>query len=272
MLKIINKGHSRIKQKNKPFFTVITCTLNSTEFLSRNLESVERQSYKNYEHIFIDGGSRDGTVKILSDYKNKFIKKVKVIRHLKLGVSEAFNRGIKEAKGDYLFFLNSDDSFYDKDVLADIYAFLSKHNKSDWIYAKINVVEEDGKTVGIFPLRLIFQKANKYLLKFFNFVPHQTVFMKKKVFTNFGDFDTDLKSNMDIDLFLRIANKTNWAFFDRVICNYVLRKGSVSSDLRNKEIGLRTLEKVQKRYLPTTEFLLAKVINRVVSIFNKTYR
>lgn len=259
-------------QKDKPFFSIITCTLNSDKFLSKNLESVWGQTFKNYEHIFVDGGSEDSTKKILSKYENRFDSKVRITSDLKKGVSNAFNRGIKEAKGEYLLFLNSDDFFYDVLVLHDAHEFILKNQYPDWIYGKINVVEEDGMKVGVFPLRKIFQSANSYLLKFVNFIPHQSVFMKKGVFRRFGNFDSDLILKMDADLFLRVSTKTNWIFFDRIISNYTIRKGSLSSSFKNKDLGLATLERVQSKHLSKMEMFFAKIVNRLISIVNKTYR
>lgn len=258
--------------KNRPFFTIVTCTLNSSTFIQRNLESVENQTYKNYEHIFVDGGSKDDTKRTLKVYGNKFGDRVKIINYLKKGVSTAFNKGVEKASGKYIFFLNSDDYLYDNKVFQDTYNFLSSHGELDWVYGKINVVEEDGKTVGVFPLRKIFQLANRYLLKFINYIPHQSVFIKKNIFYKFGNFDPKLKLNMDTDLFLRLSKKTNWVFFDRIISNYVLRNDSLSSSYKNKKEGLVSLEEVQDRYLSKTELILAKIVNRLIAVYNKTYR
>lgn len=259
-------------QKNKPFFTIITCTLNSDRFLSKNIKSVRNQSFKNYEHVFVDGYSKDNTKKILKAYKNKFGSKVIIFNFLKRGVSRAFNKGIKEAKGEYIFFLNSDDYFYDNKVLQDVHLFLTSNKELDWMYGKINVVEEDGMAVGVFPLRKFFQIANRYLLKFINYVPHQSVFMKKSVFDKFGNFDPKLKLNMDTELFLRLSRDTNWIFFDRIMCAYVLRSDSLSSSYKNKNVGLEALEKVQERYLSKKEMFIAKIVNQLISSFNKIYR
>jgi len=259
-------------QKNNFFFSIITCTLNSEKYVSKNIKSVNSQIFKDYEHIFIDGGSSDHTVKILNQRKIEDLKRVSVVKYLKRGVSNAFNRGIEKSKGKYLIFLNSDDYFFDKKVLSDVYKFLLKHPESDWIYAKINVVESDGKNIGVFPLRKIFQSASPHLMKLINFFPHQSVFIKKQIFSDFGKFDPSLKLNMDTDLFLKISPKTRWVFYNRIISNYTLRSDSLSSNRKNKKRALKSLEKVQARYLTQWELFFAKIVNRIVSAVNKTYR
>lgn len=156
--------------------------------------------------------------------------------------------------------------------MNDVYKFLSQNPKVDWIYGKINVVEEDGSSVGVFPKWKIFQLSSSYLLKFVNFIPHQAVIMKKDVFDKFGDFDTRLKTGMDYDLWLRLAKNTKWSFCDRLISNYMIRKDSNSSSLKNKSRVLKDFEAVQKRYLNKPERIFAKIVNRIVARVNRTYR
>ena len=168
-------------------------------------------------------------------------------------------------------FLNSVMVFYDNKVLSDTALFLQKSNV-DWIYGKINVLEENGKSIGKFPERKIFQLANSTLLKFINLIPHQAVFMKKDVFRKFGGFKEDLKVNMDYELYLRISKHTKWVFFDRIIANDTIRAEAASSGRSNRKASMKILEKVQTKYLNKGELLVAKAINYMVDKCNKTYR
>jgi glycosyltransferase involved in cell wall biosynthesis len=255
----------------KPFFSIITCTLNSENYLSKNLDSVEKQTFKDCEQIIIDGESTDNTVEIVKK-SSKNNSKIKLFSYPPKGISNAFNLGIKHARGKYIMFLNSDDYFHDDKVLQDSYRFLTTHDSLDWIYGKIDVVEENGRLVGVFPTKKIFQISSNFILKFINFIPHQAVFIKKDVFEKYGGFDTSLKVNMDTDLWLRIAPKTNWNFFDRIVSNYTLRSDSLTSDIRNRDIGLKTLRKVKARYLNRFELFFAKIGDWLTGKYNKTYR
>ena len=256
---------------NNPVFSIITCTYNSEKFVKKNFESVKLQTFKDYEQIVIDGQSKDETIKIAKLFQKDDLR-IKIFFYPSKGIGDAFNKGIKHSKGKYLFFLNSDDQLYDENVLKNISEFLTKNPQLDWIYGKIYVVEENGKRVGIFPNRKIFQTSNKYLLKFFNTIPHQAAFLKRNIFERFGCFDTRLKTNMDTELWLRIARKTNWRFYSRIVSKYCIRKESASSGLANKNESLKSLEIVQSKYLNRFEMIPAKIVNRLVTKINRTYR
>jgi glycosyltransferase involved in cell wall biosynthesis len=253
-----------------PFFSVITCTRNSVGFVSKNVTSVKSQEFKDYEHIFIDGLSTDGTLKFIKKYRLQNPKRVKLFLYPPLGVSTAFNKAIKKSSGEWIIFLNSDDSFYDKNVLKDVHNYLEKNSKIDWLYGKINVLYEND-VMGKFPNKRIFETSDSNLLKFVNFIPHQAVFMKKEVFTKFGLFDEKLYSSMDYDLYLRIAKKTRWTFYNRIISNYLIHAGSVSSSLSTRAKNLENLRKVQQRYLNLIELPVAVFTNSFINHINKIY-
>lgn len=254
-------------------FFIITCTYNSANWLKKNIESVRSQSYLDWEHIFIDGFSNDETLAIIKEYRGLFPEKVMLYQSKPCGISNAMNVGIKKSAGDYLIHLHSDDSFYDSSVLKDINSFLND-KKYDWVYGKINVIDGTGKDRGIFPTKKIWQNSyrdrlGKYFLKFYNYIPHQAVFIKKQVFDKFGYFDEGLSSAMDPDFWLRIRHKTKWCFLNRIISNFSLHCESQTANLKMKEKNKANYAIVQKRYLNVFELVIAKLINLIISIKNK---
>jgi len=253
---------------NTPLISIITCTYNSSKYLEKNILSVEKQNYNNFEHIFIDGFSNDGTVEIIEQYRQKYPNQVKLFQFKPEGISKAMNQGIGKSSGKYLIHLHSDDSFVDGEVLEDVSSFLNKNNQPDWIYGKINVMK-DGKILGNFPTKNIWHKKNNsffinYLLKFNNYIPHQAVFIKKNVFNKFSTFDENLTSSMDYDLWLRIRLDTNWLYFDRTISNYSIRKDAQSSGLKNIEENKNNQKIVLKDHLNWIEINIAKLINLIL--------
>lgn len=114
-------------------FSIITVCFNSEKTIVETIESVKNQTYKNYEHIIIDGKSTDKTLEIIDNYK-KLSDKVKVLSEKDTGIYNAMNKGIKLATGDLIVFLNSDDTF-EKDALSLIQN--KYHNNVDLIYGNV---------------------------------------------------------------------------------------------------------------------------------------
>lgn len=249
----------------KPFFSIITCTYNSKRFLKQNINSVKSQTFRDYEHIFIDGQSSDNTMNIIKNYARED-ERVRFFVYPPRGVSNAFNRGIKCSKGNYIFFLNSDDFFCDSNVLLKVYKNLLINSNIDWFYGKIREIDVKGRIFGIFPRQKLFHTSNYTLLKFINFIPHQSVFMRREVFTRFGYFDEKMRYLMDYDYWLRVGKKTSWKFMDILVANYRNWYGSNSSS----KIGRREMNeevwKLNKRYLNLFERTLFLIIFKIVSV------
>ena len=99
-------------------FSIITPCYNSEKTIERTLQSVQSQTYQNYEYIIIDGGSVDGTLSIVEAYKSKFNGKMRVISEKDDGIYDAMNKGIRMAQGKLLGIVNSDD-FYENTCLEN---------------------------------------------------------------------------------------------------------------------------------------------------------
>src|SRR3989304_8490244 len=115
----------------KPLFSIITSTYNSEIFLPENISSVNAQTHKNYEHIFVDGRSTDRTTGIIKDALAADPNRIKFLSRPPRGISHAMNVGINAASGTYIVILHSDDSFYDNKVLEDAARFLEANPNDD---------------------------------------------------------------------------------------------------------------------------------------------
>jgi glycosyltransferase involved in cell wall biosynthesis len=94
--------------------SVIIPCYNSEKFIERAIESVLNQTYKDYEIFLVDNGSSDQTIDILYDYRNRYPGLIKVLQEPKKGGAAARNKGLKEAKGEWIQFLDSDDELLPK--------------------------------------------------------------------------------------------------------------------------------------------------------------
>ena len=113
-------------------FSIITVTLNSEKFLERCLNSVKNLNHKNFEHIIIDGGSTDSTIKILKSNETNFTK---MIFEKDNGIWDAMNKGINLAGGDIIGFLNSGDVYF-QNTLFNVDKYFSR-NQIDFIFGAV---------------------------------------------------------------------------------------------------------------------------------------
>ena len=106
-------------------FTVVTCTYNAAPFLQRTLDSVRHQTYGEVEHLIIDGLSKDNTVRLALDYKQRSDSsgnghEVVILCEKDNGLYDAMNKGIRHATGTYVVFLNAGDTFPSPETLETV--------------------------------------------------------------------------------------------------------------------------------------------------------
>jgi glycosyltransferase involved in cell wall biosynthesis len=222
----------------RPAFSIVTCTWNSAATLADTLASVQRQTCRDLEHIFVDGGSTDGTLDMIAAYPGR----KRVLCDIKGGISRAMNQGIEAATGDYVAHLHSDDYYASDDVLAVVSErFLAEG--VDWVFGTVQVLR-DGKLIPPYPML-------PYSYRSFAagraWVPHPAVFIRRSVFGRVGMFDEGLKYAMDIDLWLRLGQVARPATVDRPLTIFREHAGSVSSS--NKIKARREEFAVRRRYL-----------------------
>ena len=115
--------------------SVITPSYNNGEYISNNIKTIANQTYKNIEHIVVDGGSKDNTLKILenSEVKNWISEPDK-------GMYDAINKGIKKATGDIICYLNVDDRFYEN-TLEIVAKYFSENSQLDFVYGECGIID-----------------------------------------------------------------------------------------------------------------------------------
>lgn len=250
-------------------FSIITCTKNSARFINENISSIRYQIFKDYEHVFIDGFSTDGTKEMILEYQKSNPTKIKFLQLEPKGIANAMNEGICEAQGEYIIHLHSDDYLYDKNVLRDVANFLEKNN-CDWIYGKeMRRNTMDDTLVVTNCTKYSRYSSNtflgKYILKFYFFIRHQTVFIKKNVFDRYGLFDESLKCPMDYEFFLRIREHTRWVFFNRIIDNFVIHDHNQSITQKNHLENIIEIAIVQLRYMNRFEYKLKYIFDFLIN-------
>jgi glycosyltransferase involved in cell wall biosynthesis len=203
-----------------PAFSIVTCTWNSAATLADTLASVQRQTCRDVEHIFVDGGSTDATLDMIAAYPGR----KRVLREVKGGISRAMNQGIAAASGEFVAHLHSDDYYAADDVLASVAERFASEGV-DWVFGTIQVLK-DGQLVPPYPMRPFSYRA---FAAGQASVPHPAVFIRRSAFGRVGMFDENLKYAMDIDLWLRLGLVARPATLDRPLTIFRDHAGSVSS-------------------------------------------
>jgi|GEM_PF-215840 len=198
--------------------SIITPTFNSAEFVADNIKSVLGQTYKNIEHVFIDGGSRDKTLSIIREMDPA----AKVLSEPDKGISDAFNKGLRLATGDIIAVLNSDDYYADDRVIEKVVGYFRQEDIK-LLYGKMRMINrENGELVFVYGKPFDMGKMLRGFI-----IPHQAVFVRKEVHEEVGDFSLDYKIAMDYDFFMRAVRVYKPRFVDEEFA--VFRLGGLSS-------------------------------------------
>ena len=153
--------------------TIVTVTYNAGKTIERTLKSVAMQTYKDYEHLIIDGASTDCTVDIASEYDTV------IVSEPDKGLYDAMNKGIRLAKGEWIVFLNAGDKLHSVDTLQHI-AEKTTLPASGIIYGDTDIVDDEGVKIRnrrlVPPLQLTWRSFREGML-----VCHQSFYINKEI-------------------------------------------------------------------------------------------
>ena len=209
---------------NEPRFSIFTCTWNSAATLGDTLASLARQSFRDFEHIFVDGGSRDGTLDMLAAYAQTAPGNKRILHDIGGGISRAMNQGIEAARGEIVAHLHADDYYAGPDVLARVARHFDDTGAA-WVVGNIQVLR-DGALAPPFPMQPFSYRAYAAGQ---TTIPHPAVFVRRACFDQVGGFDPRLRYAMDVDLWLRLACHAAPAQLDATLAVFREHAGSLSS-------------------------------------------
>jgi len=157
-------------------FTIIIPTYNSSALITKCLESICVQAFNNFEVIIVDGLSKDNTLQLAETYRHK-LPSLRISSEKDQGIYDAMNKGIELAKGEWLYFMGSDDYFYSNDVLLKISQAVN--NNLDVIYGNVYDQKLNSIYDGEFSDRKLF---------YIN-ICHQSIFFNKELFKKIGNYN-----------------------------------------------------------------------------------
>ena len=197
--------------------SIITVCYNSEKTIRDTIESVQKQTYKNYEYIIVDGKSSDNTVKIINEYQN-----IKLISEKDMGFYDALNKGIKMATGDIVGIINSDDILYDNNVFQTIVD--NYRQDTQIMYANIKYYNEDfTKVVRDYVSGK--KHSNAWC------PAHPSMYIRKEVFDKIGYYNLDYKIVADYDFMVRCnINNIKYQYVNEYFVK--MRIGGISNGIK----------------------------------------
>jgi glycosyltransferase involved in cell wall biosynthesis len=225
--------------RDLPSMSIVIPSFNQGGFIERTIESIISQGYPNLELILMDGGSTDQTMSIVDRYRKYFC-------HIESGPdggqSAALCKGFGLAKGKYISWLNSDDT-YCEGALLSVGRYLAKQPKIEFVYGNMNIIDAQDELIA-------FRRTPKFVLGVMKYafltVAQHSAFWTKDLYDRVGGIDRDLKFCMDFDLFVRMASVYAPQHVDITIGNFRIHGESKTSNF--EEIRKREDRTVHDRY------------------------
>lgn len=237
-----------------PLISILVAVYNGASTLQQCIDSVALQDYPNKELIIIDGDSSDETTAICKRNDNKISY---WISEKDTGIFNAWNKGLMEAKGEWICFLGADDYFFNATVLSQMSAELEKLPKNIHIaYAQVMLIGADGDS-----LFLVGEPWNKIRKRFVDgfCLPHQGVMHRHTLFELHGKFDESFRVAGDYELLLREL-KSGMAAFIPAITLTAMRQGGLSSHPSSALQTMNDIRRAQKMHgqsFPSLFWLMA---------------
>ncbi len=198
---------------NTPFFSVITLSYNSVNSIDRTIQSLKKQSFNDFEVIFQDAGSNDGTIEKIKKNLNQF-KKASLVTETDHGIYDGLNRALKRVTAKFVCVLHTNDIFASNDIL-EMMALGLKESNFHLAYGDVLFYSRGDPNYIVRRWVSGNFKKNKLFLGWMP--PHTTLFIKKEIFESFGIYRTDLKVSADYDFILRVLKS------DKIKINYFMK-------------------------------------------------
>lgn len=226
-------------------FSIITVCYNAGEKLAETIHTALSQEYENFEIIVKDGLSLDGSVENIPNDK-----RITVYRSQDKGIYDAMNQALAKVTGEYVYFLNCGDSFYNTKVLSDMASYIEKYEDKGIYYG--DTYNEKSKVILPMPKKL------SPLTCYRNIPCHQACFYHKSLFEERG-YDLEYKIRADYEHFL-------WCYFVKnvkpvhtglVVANY--EGGGFSESPENRKRDRQEHQMTVRKYMTKSQLFTAKM-------------
>jgi len=238
------RRHGKTKQSGsgKPLISVITAAFNAARYLPDTIRSIRAQSYPDFEWIVIDGGSTDATVDLLKANDDIIAY---WLSEPDRGIYSALNKGLAQARGEWICILGADDYFWDAHALARMAEQLEKLPASVRVaYGQVMLISVDGRIIHAFgePWENVKERFKQAMC-----IPHQATMHRRSLFEQHGRFDESFRIAGDYEFLLRELKTADARFIPGIIIAAMRQGGGISSVPANSLAVLRESRRAQRK-------------------------
>lgn len=232
--------------------TILLVVLNNREYIGQAIENFLSQSCFEADLLIMDGASTDGTVEVISEYASKH-PSISFVSEQDTGQSNAMNKGLRIAKGEYVSFLNVDD-YYTDGVLNEVVSILKNDTSINFITGNCHVWDANGQLIYINrPSKL----QRHHVLSGYHFPVNPTAyFYRKSIHDQIGYYNEQNHFNMDLEFIIQTALNYKLTYVDRDWGNFrMLPNTKTMTDQATNSLEVRKKE-LLAAYLKSESILL----------------
>lgn len=238
--------------------SIITINYNNVAGLKATLESIAKQTCREFEHIIIDGGSSDGSVPVIKSYVEQIIANrtntktvypmISWLSEKDKGIYDGMNKGVRKASGEYVYFLNSGDTLATDDTIQEM---IDAIDGSDFVIGRVNKTFQ-GRIVG--QTDLLKEEDMSLYQMFLHGINHQAALIKRPLLVT-TPYDVNVRLSADWKFFVQkiVLESASVKFVDKVFANYDMTGVSSNSDALRREriqiLGTFVPKRIARDYL-----------------------
>lgn len=216
--------------------SILLVVLNNKAFIAQAMDNFVAQSCPDAELLVMDGASTDGTLSIIQDYAARY-PSIRYVSEKDAGQSDAMNKGLRLANGEFVSFLNVDD-YYSEGVLNEVVSLLHADSSIDFITGNCNVWDAQGELIYV---NRPTPMEKHHVLSGYHFPVNPTAyFYRRSIHEKVGFYNEKNHYNMDLEFIIQTALQYKITYVDRIWGNFrMLPNSKTFSDQSTKQLEIR---------------------------------
>lgn len=230
-----------------PQISVLMSVYNDENYITKAIESILSQSFRNFEFIIINDGSTDNSLNIIKKYAH-IDNRIKVINQKNIGLTKSLNKGLKILKGKYIARQDAND-YSEKNRLGEQYQFLEQNNHIAAIFTWHKIIDSFGNYIADFQFSSKSNILKKNILIGRNIYAHGSVMIRSNILKRCGGYDNSKRIAQDYYLWKNLVNQGYiLSAVEKFLYNWRLQKTSISINNGDATPELEICHRLQDFY------------------------